>query len=696
MIKRLIYTLLLLAVLTACHRPVRATKMIGEIIMVDSTLENIQDTDYLVYLAPIKADLEAQLGAPIGYAPKDLEVYQPECPMLNWASDALYEMAKQLCPEQVDMAVVNIGGMRCNWGAGDITFRHVFELMPFDNELVVLTMSGKEIIALCDVFAHSGGQGVAGLRMSASNGALKSAKIAGKNIAELSQMDIAELYEWLLNAHKEMNEKQASVAELIIKEIRTRLKFMLDVGLDYLSLNRPSVSLSGGENQRIRLATQIGSQLVNVLYILDEPSIGLHQRDNIKLIDSLKKLRDIGNSVIVVEHDKDMMLESDYIVDMGPLAGRKGGKVVFSGTPAEMLKTHTMTADYLNGVKEIAVPEKKREGNGKSIIIKGARGNNLKNVDVEFPLNKLVCVSGVSGSGKSTLVNETLQPILSQHFYRSLQDPLPYDSVSGIEYVDKVINVDQTPIGRTPRSNPATYTDLFTDIRNLFISLPESKMRGYKIGRFSFNVKGGRCENCGGNGYRAIEMNFLPDVLVPCEICQGKRYNRETLEIRFKGKSIADVLDMTINMAVEFFENIPNIYLKVKTLQEIGLGYIKLGQPSTTLSGGESQRIKLATELMKKETGNTLYILDEPTTGLHFEDIRILLEVLNKLVDKGNSVIVIEHNLDVIKAADYVIDIGPEGGRGGGKVVATGTPEEIVQNPQSHTGVFLKKELGIL
>jgi excinuclease ABC subunit A len=407
-------------------------------------------------------------------------------------------------------------------------------------------------------------------------------------------------------------------------------------------------------------------------------------------------LRDIGNSVIVVEHDKDMMLESDYIVDMGPLAGRKGGKVVFSGTPAEMLKTHTMTADYLNGVKEIAVPEKKREGNGKSIIINGARGNNLKNVDVEFPLNKLVCVSGVSGSGKSTLVNETLQPILSQHFYRSLQDPLPYDSVSGIEHVDKVINVDQTPIGRTPRSNPATYTDLFTDIRNLFISLPESKMRGYKIGRFSFNVKGGRCENCGGNGYRAIEMNFLPDVLVPCEICQGKRYNRETLEIRFKGKSIADVLDMTINMAVEFFENIPNIYHKVKTLQEIGLGYIKLGQPSTTLSGGESQRIKLATELMKKETGNTLYILDEPTTGLHFEDIRILLEVLNKLVDKGNSVIVIEHNLDVIKAADYVIDIGPEGGRGGGKVVTTGTPEEIAQNPQSHTGVFLKKELGML
>lgn len=521
-------------------------------------------------------------------------------------------------------------------------------------------------------------------------------KIAGKNIAELSQMDIAELYEWLQNAHKEMNEKQASVAELIIKEIRTRLKFMLDVGLDYLSLNRPSVSLSGGENQRIRLATQIGSQLVNVLYILDEPSIGLHQRDNIKLIDSLKKLRDIGNSVIVVEHDKDMMLESDYIVDMGPLAGRKGGKVVFSGTPTEMLKTHTMTADYLNGVKEIAVPEKKRVGNGKSIIIRGAKGNNLKNIDVEFPLNKLVCVSGVSGSGKSTLVNETLQPILSQHFYRSLQDPLPYDSVCGIEHIDKVINVDQTPIGRTPRSNPATYTELFTDIRNLFVSLPESKMRGYKLGRFSFNVKGGRCENCGGNGYRTIEMNFLPDVLVPCEICQGKRYNRETLEIRFKGKSIADVLDMTINMAVEFFENIPNIYHKVKTLQEIGLGYIKLGQPSTTLSGGESQRIKLATELMKKETGNTLYILDEPTTGLHFEDIRILLDVLNKLVDKGNSVIVIEHNLDVIKAADYVIDIGPEGGRGGGKVVAMGTPEEIAQNPQSHTGVFLKKELGIL
>ena len=468
---------------------------------------------------------------------------------------------------------------------------------------------------------------------------------------------------------------------------------MLDVGLDYLSLHRSSVSLSGGENQRIRLATQIGSQLVNVLYILDEPSIGLHQRDNVRLIQSLKQLRDIGNSVIVVEHDRDMMLESDYIVDMGPFAGRKGGEVVFAGTPQEMLKTQTMTADYLNGRRTIEVPAKKREGNGKSIIIKGAKGNNLKNVDVEFPLNKFICVTGVSGSGKSTLINETLQPILSQHFYHSLQDPLPFDSVSGVEYIDKIINVDQSPIGRTLRSNPSTYTGLFGDIRELFVTLPESKMRGYKAGRFSFNVKGGRCETCCGNGYKTIEMNFLPDVLVPCEECQGKRYNRETLEVRFKGKSIADVLDMTINMAVDFFENIPNIYHKVKTLQEIGLGYIKLGQPSTTLSGGESQRIKLATELMKKETGNTLYVLDEPTTGLHFEDIRILLDVLNKLVNRGNTVIVIEHNMDVIKTADYLIDIGPEGGRGGGQVIATGTPEEVAENPNSYTGKYLKMEL---
>ena len=518
-------------------------------------------------------------------------------------------------------------------------------------------------------------------------------RIAGKNIADLSRMDIADLYDWVCKVPAQMSEKQFSIAELILKEIKTRLQFMLDVGLDYLSLHRSSVSLSGGENQRIRLATQIGSQLVNVLYILDEPSIGLHQRDNVRLIQSLKQLRDIGNSVIVVEHDRDMMLESDYIVDMGPFAGRKGGEVVFAGTPQEMLKTQTMTADYLNGRRTIEVPAKKREGNGKSIIIKGAKGNNLKNVDVEFPLNKFICVTGVSGSGKSTLINETLQPILSQHFYHSLQDPLPFDSVSGIEYIDKVINVDQSPIGRTPRSNPSTYTGLFGDIRELFVTLPESKMRGYKAGRFSFNVKGGRCETCCGNGYKTIEMNFLPDVLVPCEECQGKRYNRETLEVRFKGKSIADVLDMTINMAVDFFENIPTIYHKVKTLQEIGLGYIKLGQPSTTLSGGESQRIKLATELMKKETGNTLYVLDEPTTGLHFEDIRILLDVLNELVNRGNTVIVIEHNMDVIKTADYLIDIGPEGGRGGGQVIATGTPEELAENPNSYTGKYLKMEL---
>ena len=434
---------------------------------------------------------------------------------------------------------------------------------------------------------------------------------------------------------------------------------------------------------------------MNVLYILDEPSIGLHQRDNVRLINSLKQLRDIGNSVIVVEHDKDMMLESDYIIDMGPLAGRKGGEVVFSGTPQEMLKTHTVTAEYLNGVREIAVPTTLREGNGNKLILKGAKGHNLKNVTLEVPLGKFICVSGVSGSGKSSLINNTLQPILSQHFYKSLQDPLPYESIEGIEHIDKIINVDQSPIGRTPRSNPATYTGIFSDIRELFITLPESKMRGYKPGRFSFNVKGGRCETCGGNGFRTIEMNFLPDVLVPCEDCQGKRYNRETLEVRFKGKSIADVLDMTINMAVEFFENIPTIYRKVKTLQEIGLGYIKLGQPSTTLSGGESQRIKLATELMKKETGKTLYILDEPTTGLHFEDIRILLNVLNLLTDKGNTVIVIEHNLDVLKTADYLIDMGPEGGKNGGMIVAEGTPTEVAQNPNSHTGEFLKNEIGL-
>lgn len=518
-------------------------------------------------------------------------------------------------------------------------------------------------------------------------------RVAGKSINELANMDIAELLEWSKNVESELSDKQRTIATEILKEIQTRLQFLMDVGLEYLSLNRSTATLSGGESQRIRLATQIGSQLVNVLYILDEPSIGLHQRDNTRLINSLKRLRDIGNSIIVVEHDKDMMLEADYIVDMGPLAGRKGGNVVYAGTPQEMLKTNTMTANYLNGAKKIEIRAVKREGTGKSIKIFGATGNNLKHVDVEIPLGKLVCVSGVSGSGKSSLINDTLQPILSQHFYNSLQDPLPYDRVEGIKNIDKVINVDQSPIGRTPRSNPATYTGLFGEIRELFVTLPESKMRGYKPGRFSFNVKGGRCETCGGNGFRTIEMNFLPDVLVPCETCQGKRYNRETLEVRFKGKSIADVLDMTINMAVEFFENIPSIYHKVKTLQEIGLGYIRLGQPSTTLSGGESQRIKLATELMRKETGNTLYILDEPTTGLHFEDIRILLEVLNKLADRGNSIVVIEHNMDVIKASDFVIDMGPEGGRGGGTIVATGTPEEIAQNPKSATGLYLKKEM---
>lgn len=518
-------------------------------------------------------------------------------------------------------------------------------------------------------------------------------RIDGKNIAELSNMDLSELKEWVDTVEQKMSKKQAKIASEILKEIRSRLGFLLDVGLDYLSLNRTSVTLSGGESQRIRLATQVGSQLVNVLYILDEPSIGLHQRDNVKLINSLKQLRDIGNSIIVVEHDKDMMLEADYIVDMGPHAGRHGGEVVFAGTPKEMLKTSTVTADYLNGKRNIEIPKVKREGNGLFISLKGARGNNLKNVDVTFPLGKMICVTGVSGSGKSSLINDTLQPILSQHFYRSLQDPLPYSSIEGIENIDKVINVDQSPIGRTPRSNPATYTNLFSDIRSLFVSLPESKMRGYKPGRFSFNVKGGRCETCSGNGYKTIEMNFLPDVYVPCEECHGKRYNRETLEIRYKGKSIADVLDLTINQAVEFFENIPTIYHKVKTLQSVGLGYIKLGQSSTTLSGGESQRIKLATELMKKDTGKTLYILDEPTTGLHFEDIRILLDVLNKLVDKGNSVIVIEHNLDVIKVADYIIDIGPNGGRDGGQLLCAGTPEEIVNCPESITGKFLKNEL---
>lgn len=518
-------------------------------------------------------------------------------------------------------------------------------------------------------------------------------KIWDKNISELANMDLTELREWLDEVEEHMDHQQQQIASEILKEIRTRLDFLLEVGLDYLALNRQSASLSGGESQRIRLATQIGSQLVNVLYILDEPSIGLHQRDNNRLIKSLKELRDLGNTVIVVEHDRDMMLHADYIVDIGPKAGRKGGEVVFQGTVCEMLKTDTITAQYLNGTLNIEIPQKRRKGNGKSLILRGCRGNNLKHIDVEFPLGELILVTGVSGSGKSTLINETLYPILSKHFYRSLQQPMPYDGIEGLEYIDKVVNVDQSPIGRTPRSNPATYTGVFSDIRNLFVHLPEAQIRGYKPGRFSFNVKGGRCETCGGNGYKTIEMNFLPDIQVPCEECHGKRYNRETLEVRYKGKSIADVLDMTINQAVEFFENVPDILRKIKTIQEVGLGYIKLGQPSTTLSGGESQRVKLATELSKKDTGKTLYILDEPTTGLHFEDIRILMDVLQKLVDRGNTVIVIEHNLDVIKLADHIIDMGPEGGRNGGTILSTGTPERVAKSKKGFTPAFLKEVL---
>ena len=520
-------------------------------------------------------------------------------------------------------------------------------------------------------------------------------RVWDKNISELANMDIKALMLWLDEAEKHLDERQKTIATEILKEIRTRIKFLLDVGLDYLSLNRQSATLSGGESQRIRLATQIGSQLVNVLYILDEPSIGLHQRDNERLIRSLKDLRDIGNTVVVVEHDKDMMLSADYIIDIGPMAGRKGGEVVFQGTPKDMLKTHTITAEYLNGIRTIAVPKERRKGNGKFITIHGAKGNNLKNVDISFPLGELIVVTGVSGSGKSTLINETLQPILSQHFYRSLKKPMAYDSVEGIDNIDKVVNVDQSPLGRTPRSNPATYTGVFSDIRSLFVGLPEAKVRGYKPGRFSFNVKGGRCETCKGNGYRTIEMNFLPDVMVPCEVCHGKRYNRETLEVRYKGKSIADVLDMTINQAVEFFENVPAILQKIKTIQDVGLGYIKLGQPSTTLSGGESQRVKLATELSKRDTGKTLFILDEPTTGLHFEDIRILMDVVQKLVDRGNTVVIIEHNLDVIKLADHIIDIGPEGGIGGGQLVAQGTPEEVAKSGKGFTSRFIAEELGL-
>jgi len=519
-------------------------------------------------------------------------------------------------------------------------------------------------------------------------------RLNGKNIAQLAAMDISELRDWIEDLHNHVTPTQWEIAREIVKEISSRLTFLLEVGLDYMSLNRNSASLSGGESQRIRLATQIGSRLVNVLYILDEPSIGLHQRDNQRLIDSLKTLRDDGNTILVVEHDKEMMLQADYVIDIGPLAGRKGGNIVFAGTPQQLLQQHTLTADYLNGTRTIEVPKQRRPGNGKSLSLTGCRGNNLKGVDVTFPLGTFICVTGVSGSGKSTLVNATLQPILSQRLYRSHTAPMPYDSISGLEHVDKVVTVDQAPLGRTPRSNAATYTGVFTDIRSLFVNLPESKIRAYKPGRFSFNTSGGRCEACGGNGYKAVEMNFLPDVLVPCPECAGKRYNRETLEVKFKGKSIADVLDMTINQAVEFFDAVPSILRKIKVLQDVGLGYIKLGQPSSTLSGGECQRVKLACELAKKDTGKTVYILDEPTTGLHFEDIKVLLGVLNRLVEKGNTVIVIEHNLDVIKCADYIIDMGPEGGRGGGQLVASGTPEQVIQSPQSITARYLATELN--
>lgn len=520
-------------------------------------------------------------------------------------------------------------------------------------------------------------------------------KIDNKHIGEVAHFDLRFLQNWINSLQSKLDTKQRIIAEEIIKEISSRLGFLLDVGLDYLSIDRPSKSLSGGEAQRIRLATQIGSQLVNVLYILDEPSIGLHQRDNVKLIDSLKKLRDIGNSVLVVEHDKDMILESDYVIDIGPKAGRRGGEIVWSGKPVDIRKAQTLTSEYLNGSLKIEVPTERRKGNGHLLKLKGATGNNLKNVNLEIPLGKLNVVTGVSGSGKSTLITETLYPILSKHFYRAEQEPLPYKSIEGLGFLDKVIDVDQSPIGRTPRSNPATYTNLFSDIRNLFAQLPEAKIRGYKPGRFSFNVKGGRCETCEGAGLKVIEMNFLPDVHVPCETCQGKRFNRETLEIRYKGKSISDVLDMTVNEAVEFFEPIPKIYRIVKTLQEVGLGYIKLGQQSTTLSGGEAQRVKLAAELSKKQTGKTIYILDEPTTGLHFEDIRVLMSVIQQIVDYGNTVIIIEHNLDVIKLADHIIDIGPEGGEKGGKIVAEGTPEEIIKNPNSITAKYLKEELNV-
>ena len=519
-------------------------------------------------------------------------------------------------------------------------------------------------------------------------------KINDKNIAELSNMDIVDLASWFNDLQGYLSDKQLKIGEEVIKEIKSRLQFLLDVGLNYLSLNRSSKSLSGGEAQRIRLATQIGSQLVGVLYILDEPSIGLHQRDNEKLINSLVALRDIGNSVIVVEHDKDMIERADYVIDIGPKAGKFGGEIISIGTPKELLTHHTLTAQYLNGEKTIEVPKKRREGNGNFIELKGCTGNNLKNVSVKFPLGKMIGVTGVSGSGKSTLINETLYPILNAHYFNGVKKPMPYKSISGLEHIDKVIDINQSPIGRTPRSNPATYTKTFDEIRSLFAKIPEAMIRGYKAGRFSFNVKGGRCETCQGGGLRVIEMNFLPDVYVECETCQGKRFNRETLEIRYKGKSISDVLDMTINEAVDFFEHIPKIHNKLKTIKDVGLGYITLGQQSTTLSGGEAQRIKLATELSKRDTGNTFYILDEPTTGLHFEDIRVLMMVLNKLANKGNTVLIIEHNLDVIKTVDHIIDVGYEGGKGGGQIIVEGTPEEVIKHKKSHTARFLKKELN--